>query len=101
MKKLFVLCMVIMTSLLLVGCNNEEGIPDGAVVAVCVQGNTFQYIYKDDVVYEFYSDSVLQNDDMLAVVQSSVDAIGTVREYIDTTFQPDVCTFTDYVEPAE
>lgn len=100
MKKIFILFTVAFT-LFLASCDKEvDTIPDDAIVAICIQGNTFQYIYKEDVLYEFYSDGVLQSDDMKNIVQNSVDSIGTVRGYIDTTFQPDVCTFSGYT-PSE
>lgn len=96
MKKLLI---IFALTLLLTACSNtpeEVKIPDDAIVAVCPQGDTFKYIYKDDKVYEFYSNDVLQSDDMLAIVQTAVDSAGTARDYLDATFQVDVCTFTDY-----
>ncbi|MCK4551845.1 MAG: hypothetical protein KAU02_02930 [Tenericutes bacterium] len=94
MKKLLILFLF---ALLLMSCGPEViEIPDDAVVAVCPQGNTFKYIYKDDVVYEFYSDGVLQDDSMLDIVQNSVDSAGTARAYLDATFQEGVCTFSTY-----
>lgn len=96
MKKLLILLAL---TLLLTACSStpeEIEIPDDAVVAVCPQGDTFKYIYKDDVVYEFYSNGELQSDDMKNIVQTAVDSAGTARQYLDNTFQDGVCTFTDY-----
>lgn len=96
MKKLLFL---IVFTVLLTSCgekDKEVEIPTDAVVAVCPQGDTFKYIYKDDVVYEFYSNDVLQDDSMLDIVQTAVDNTGTAREYLDATFQAGVCTFTTY-----
>ena len=96
MKKLFI---VILLTFLLTACGNSEEvieIPDDAVVAVCPQGDTFKYIYKDAVVYEFYSNDVLQDDAMLGIVQASVDEAGTARAFIDDRFVEGVCTFTTY-----
>ncbi len=100
MKKLLI---IFGLTLMLTACGNtpeEEQIPDDATVAVCPQGDTFKYIYKDDEVYEFYSNDVLQSDDMLAIVQTAVDSAGTARDYLDGAFQAGVCTFTDY-EPSD
>jgi len=94
--KKMILILVFMCTLL-VGCTVTTTIPDDANVAVCAQNNTFKYIYKDSTVYEFYTDDVLQSKDMLSIVQTGVDAIGTVQQYLDTTFLPDSCTFSDYV----
>jgi len=99
MKKIIVLALALFGVFTLAACNDKEEevtIPDDAVVAVCPQGDTFKYIYKDDVVYEFYSNDILQDDSMLGIVQDNVDSVGTVREYLDATFQAGVCTFTDY-----
>ncbi len=95
MKKLFLLFVL---TLFLTSCGNTETteIPDDATVAECSQGGSFKYIYKDDVVYEFYSEDVLQENN-LGVVQTAVDAVGTVREYLDAQFFAGSCTFTDYV----
>ncbi|AIO19227.1 hypothetical protein KQ51_01350 [Candidatus Izimaplasma bacterium HR1] len=99
MKKLFFLFTL---ALFLTSCGGSEPtIPDDAIVAVCPQGDTFKYIYKDDTVYEFYSNDVLQDEGMLGIVQSAVDSTGTVRDYIDATFVAGVCTFTDYAPPVE
>ncbi len=89
-----------MFMIFLTSCGGEPEIeiPDDATVAVCPQGDTFKYIYNDDIVYEFYSNDVFQDDSMLDIVQTAVDDIGTVREYLDATFQAGVCTFSDYEE---
>jgi len=94
MKKLLIITLACISLFILNGCTTN--IPDDATVAVCPQGNTFKYIYKDDVVYEFYSDGVLQNEDMLAIVQTAVDNAGDTSTFLEQTFQPDVCTFTTY-----
>ncbi len=94
MKKLALLFLL---TIFLTSCGSTEvEIPDDATVAVCPQGDTFKYIYKDDVVYEFYSNDVLQDDSMLDIVQTAVDSAGTARQDLDATFQAGVCTFTEY-----
>ena len=95
MKKLLLLTFI----LLLAACGSGEDeveIPIGANVAVCPQGDTFKYIYKDGIVYEFYSNDVLQSDDMKAIVQTAADTAGSVNDYLFITFAEGVCTFTDY-----
>ena len=94
MKKLLFLLFI---TIVLTSCGSSDpSIPDDATVAVCPQGDTFKYIYKDDVVYEFYSNDVLQDDSMLDIVQDAVDTAGTAREYLDATFNDGVCTFSTY-----
>lgn len=100
MKKLVVFTIALFGLFALTACG-PTGIPDDADVAVCPQGDTFKYIYKDSTVYEFYSNDVLQDKSMLDIVQGAVDNIGTVREYLDATFLPDVCVFTSYVSGDE
>lgn len=100
MKKLIVLIFSVIALFILNACDSNE-IPDDAVIAVCPQGDTFKYIYKDDIVYEFYSNDVLQDQSMLDIVQNSVDGVGTVRDYLDATFQEGVCTFSTYASPKE
>lgn len=88
---------------LLTACNtsaNEKEIPDGAITAECIQGETFDYVYKNSTLYIFYSNGELQDDDMLDIVQNAIDSTGTVRAYLDTTFQEGACNFTDY-QPSE
>ncbi len=95
MRKLFFLLLL---TIFLTSCGNSTTtIPDDAIVAECPQGDTFKYIYRDDVVYEFYSNDVLQDESMLDIVQTAVDNAGTARAYLDATFLEGVCTFTDYV----
>ncbi len=95
MKKILILFLF---TLFLASCggNGDIEIPTDAEVAVCPQGDTFKYIYKDDTVYEFYSNDILQDEAMLDIVQSAVDNSGGAREYLDATFAEGVCTFTDY-----
>lgn len=93
MKKLLVLFLF---SIFLTSCGVVEEIPDDAVVGECSVGDTYKYIYKDALVYEFYFNDVLQDEGMLSVVQTAVDNLGTAREYLDTTFGEGVCTFTTF-----
>lgn len=95
MKKLFLLALLVTGMFVFVACD-PAGIPDDATVATCTQGNEFMYVYKDDVVYEFYSDGTLQNDDMLNIVQNAVNSAGDVETYLSSTFASDVCTFVPY-----
>lgn len=95
MKKLMLIAFLFVGMFVFVACD-PAGIPADATVATCTQGNEFRYVYKDDVVYEFYSDGVLQNDDMLNIVQNAVDNAGDVQAYLDATFASDVCTYAVY-----
>lgn len=100
MKKILVVALALFCVFALDACGGDE-IPDDATVAVCPQGETFKYVYKDDVVYEFYSNDTLQSEDMLNIVQTSVDAYGDARAYLDATFESGVCTFTSYTNEKE
>jgi len=92
MKKLLVIALTFFSVFVLNACGSDE-IPDDATVAVC---DTFKYVYKDDVVYEFYSNDELQNQDMLNIVQTSVDVYDDARAYLEATFLEGVCTYTNY-----
>ncbi|XMB72052.1 hypothetical protein RJI07_08080 [Mycoplasmatota bacterium WC30] len=97
MKKILVLGMVLFAMFALNACGpGEVVIPDDAVVAECPAGNIYKYIYKDDLVYEFYFDGELQDESMLGVVQGNVDTAGTARAFLDETFGEGVCAFTTY-----
>ncbi|MGD9761373.1 MAG: hypothetical protein AB7U52_02920 [Candidatus Izemoplasmatales bacterium] len=85
---------------MLTACGTDE-IPTDASVAVCPQGDTFKYVYKEDIVYEFYTSDVLQSKDMLNIVQSAVDAAGDLEAYLDSVFQEDVRTFFSYTTDKE
>jgi len=85
---------------ILTACGTDE-IPSDATVAVCTQGDSFKYVYKDDVVYEFYSNDVLQSQDMLNIVQTAVDGAGDARAYLDATFEEGVCVFSGYTNNKE
>lgn len=95
MKKILVLTLAFFSLFILTACGSNQ-IPADATVAVCPQGDTFKYVFKDAVVYEFYSNDVLQSEDMLNIVQNAVDVAGDVQTYLDTTFQTGVCTLSSY-----
>lgn len=76
-------------------CGSDE-IPEDATVAVCPQGDTFKYVFKDDIVYEFYSNDVLQSEDMLNIVKDSASAYEDFQAYLDATFQEGVCTLSSF-----
>lgn len=92
MKKLLVLFLLV----ILAACSKTVEIPDDAKVALCAQGDVFKYIYKDDTVYEFYNNDVLQDSSMLDIVQNAADAYDDFEGYLDATFMAEVCVITDY-----
>ena len=99
MKKLL---LVMLFMLLLTGCNSDPEVvetPDGADIATCNAGQVFKYIYQDDTVYEFYTDDVRQSDDMMDIVQGSVDTAGSMAAFLETTFANDACTYSTYTAP--
>ncbi|MCK5732513.1 MAG: hypothetical protein KAH13_05815 [Tenericutes bacterium] len=97
MKKLMIIGLTLFTMFALNACDSG-GLPNEVDAAVCTAGNIFRYVYKDDVVYEFYLDGVLQDESMKDIVQSSVDDVGTVREYLDETFEEEgACSFSSYM----
>lgn len=99
MKKLL---LVILFVVLLSSCNSDPDvveIPDEADIATCTAGDVYKYIYVDDIVYEFYFNDVLQNDDMLAITQTSVDTAGDVDAFLADTFVNNECVYTIYYTP--
>jgi uncharacterized lipoprotein YehR (DUF1307 family) len=97
MKKLLVLVLVFVSFFILTACGTDE-IPSDASVAVC---DTFKYVFKGDVVYEFYSNDALQSKDMLNIVQNAVDTAGDVQAYLDSTFQEGICVLSSYTSDKE
>ncbi len=96
MKKIL---LVILFIVLLTGCNSDPKVietPNGADIATCTAGQVFKYIYEDDTVYEFYTDDILQNNDMLSITQDSVDSAGSMTAFLETTFGNDTCVFSTY-----
>jgi len=100
MKKLLLLALAFVSFFILTACGTDE-IPTDASVAVCPQGDTFKYVFKDDVVYEFYTNDVLQSKDMLNIVQNAVDTAGDVQAYLDATFQEGTCVLSSYTSGKE
>lgn len=99
MKKVFIAVLMLFSLFLLTAC--DGGIPDDASVATCTQGDTFKYVFKDDKVYEFYSNDVLQSDDMLKIVQNAADNYDDFQGYLDATFVTDACSITSYTNSKE
>lgn len=71
-------------------------ITEEANITTCTEGQVFKYIYHNDIVYEFYTDSVLQSIEMLVLVQESVDSAGSMTAYIEITFRNDTCIQSTY-----
>jgi hypothetical protein len=99
MKKILLAIFIMVGFFVFTACNS--GIPDDATIAVCPQGQTFKYVYKEDKIYEFYTDDVLQNSDMLKIAQNAADNYDNVKAYLDATFLDGVCTFTSYTNNKE
>lgn len=95
MKKLMVIFLALFSFFVLNACGSNQ-IPDDATVAVCTQGDTFKYIYKDDKIYEFYSNDELQSDDILDIVKTAAGSFDNFRAYLDSTFIENSCVFTTY-----
>ena len=95
MKKIVVLAIALFGLFALTACA-PRGIPDDAVVATCSAGDTYKYIYKDDIVYEFYFNDVLQDKSMLDIVQASVENAGTGQAFLDESFQSGACVLSSY-----
>jgi hypothetical protein len=92
MRKILIIALAFIGLFMLTAC--DSGIPEDVTTAVCPQGDTFKYVFKDDVVYEFYTNDELQSSDMLKIVQDAVDGYDNVQAYLDATFQEGVCTYS-------
>lgn len=96
------LLLVTMFLVLLTSCNSDPDVvetPDGASIATCTAGQVFKYIYEDDVIYEFYTDDIRQSDDMMDIVQGSVETAGSMADFLTNTFGESVCVITTYYAP--
>ena len=76
---------------LLVGCSQ----PVDMKKAVCVAGDTFEYHYSGDKVYEFYVNGEEQDGSMVDIVQDAVNDYESAEDYFDFAFQHGVCTYTE------
>jgi len=84
----------------LFGPPDEIQIPDDALVATCVEGDEYTFIYKGDVIYQYFINDVLQSEEILSTVQDPSAILESVELYLNETFLVDSCTYTDY-EPED
>ena len=94
--------LVIMFLLILTSCSSgsdDVETPDRSTIATFTAGQVFKYIYQDDVIYEFYTDDVEQNQDMIDITQASVDVAGSMEDFLTNTFGNDVCVIANYTLP--
>ena len=109
MKKIIGLVLFITLTILLSGCGIRERLlappdeweaPDGTLVAVCtVDEDVYKYLYKDDGVYQYYMNDVLQDDIALESIQEQAFLNGgSMDNYLRITYDTGVCVITNYYE---
>ncbi len=110
MKKIFLLSMITISLLLLSGCGalrekilappDEMTIPEGSLVAECtVDDDVFKHIYKDDGIYQYFINDILQDESKLDVIQEQAYLNGeSMDNYLNITYNTGECVITDYYE---
>ncbi len=107
MRKGFELMGVVIIIILLSSCGLREKLlappdeweaPVGTMVATCtVDENVYKYLFKDDGVYQYYINDVLQDDQALEKIQEQAFLNGeSVENYLNITYQFGECIITDY-----
>ena len=72
---------------------DEVEIPEDALTAICVKDDvTYKHIYKDDGIYQYYIDDVLQNEDVLDAIQEQAYLHGeSMANYLTDEYGVDGC----------
>lgn len=108
MKKLFsTFCFIFLISLL-TGCGlrerllatpDEYTIPDDSLIAECVKDEvSYTFIYKDDGVYQYSIDGVVQSEEVLdTILEQAYLHDSSVEKYLQAEF-PGVCTIEEFIE---
>ena len=110
MRKTIVLLLLVFTIILLSGCGvlrerllappDEMVIPDGSLVAECTVGeDVYKHIYKDDGIYLYYINDVLQGDAEIDSIQEQAYLNGeSMANYLTITYDPGECVISDYYD---
>lgn len=83
---------ILLLIILLSACSSE---PIDMKKATCVAGDTFEYHYSENKVYNFFVNGIEQDDGMVSIVQGSVDDFDLAVDYFESAFQHGTCVFTD------
>jgi len=107
MKKIIELVGLLIIIGLLTGCGLREKLlappdeweaPDGTLVATCtVDDNVYNYLYKDDGIYQYYINDVLQGDAAIEEIQEQAFLNGeSVENYLIITYNSGECVTEEY-----
>ncbi len=107
MKKIIELVGLITIVILLTGCGLRERLlappdeweaPEGTLVATCtVEGDVYKYLYKDDGIYQYYINDVLQGDAAIEEIQEQAFLNGeSVENYLIITYNAGECITEEY-----
>lgn len=108
MKKIMLVSVISLT-FLLSGCGLRERLlappdewtaPEGTLVAECTfDEDVYTYVYKDDGIYQFFINDVLQGDEALNDIQEQAFLNGeSVENYLLITYDTGVCVTEDYYD---
>ncbi len=107
MKKRLEVMIIIITIVFLSSCGIRERLlappdeweaPEGTMVATCtVDDNVYKYLYKDDGIYQYYVNDVMQGDLELDEIQEQAFLNGeSVENYLNTIYNSGECIITEY-----
>ena len=109
MRRIILLLGVILSTVILMGCGlrerllappDEMEVPDGSLIAVCTVGDDiYTHVYKDDGIYQYFINDVLQGDEELNNIQEQAFLNGeSVANYLNITFNSGECIISDYYD---
>jgi len=112
MKRLILLILILSTTVLLIGCGlrekllappEEMEIPEGSLIAICtVEEDVFTYVYKDDGIYQYFLNDVLQGDIELENIQEQAYLNGeSMANYLNITYSFGDCVINNYYDDEE
>jgi len=81
---------------LIKGPPSEVQVPDDALVATCIEGDTYVFIYKNDVIYQYFINDIMQSEEILHTVQDPSAILESVELYLAETFLTESCTISNY-----
>jgi len=107
MKKVVFITNVILLIILLSGCGlrerlleapNEVEIPENALIAECTkEDTTFTFIFKDDGVYQYSINNVIQSENILdTILEQAYLHDSSVEKYLEAEFLG-ACVIENYI----
>ena len=109
MKKLTILFVLSFCLFTLSGCRSlreellappdEMEIPEGSLVATCIEGETTnKYVYQNDGVYQYFINDIEQDEESLDSIQEQAFLHKeSVQNYLNDRYGVTGCTITDYI----